>query len=83
VATGLTSNGKGFSISDKQYVAIAHAYVVAANLRGVHPRTIQAGTWIVAQTEGLASSRTHRHDLSYKAGTPEWLRAALTEGTVK
>ena len=77
VATGQTSNGKGFSISDRQYVAIAHAYVTAANLRNVPPVTMQATTWLVAQSSGLASSRTSRHDLSYKAGTPVWLRDAL------
>ena len=79
VATaGVLSNGRGRTIGEKAYRAIAAAYVGAAEWRGVSPATMQAVTWIVAQNEGLGSSRRGRHDLSYKAGTPEWLRAALT-----
>jgi hypothetical protein len=63
---------------DRQYRLVAHAYNVAANLRDVPPSTMQATTWLVAQTEGLATLRTGRHDLAFKAGTPAWLQAALT-----
>jgi hypothetical protein len=66
----------------KQYGEVAHAFNIAANLRGVPPSTMQAVTWLVAQTEGLATHRRGRHDLSFKAGTPEFIRAALQEGTV-
>jgi len=84
VATaGGLSYGRGHSITPKQYRAIAAAYVDAAEQRGVLPATMQAVTWLVSQTEGLASSRRGRHDLSYKAGTPEWLRAALAEGSIE
>lgn len=65
--------------NDKHYVTLAHAYNVAANLRGVPPAVMQATTWIVGQTEGLATLRRGRHDLAFKAGTPEWLKEALTK----
>lgn len=80
VATGGSVNRVG---TDKQYAKVAHAYVVAGNLRGVEPSTMQAVTWLVAQTEGLATLRRGRHDLSFKAGTPEWLKAALAEPVVE
>jgi hypothetical protein len=67
--------------NDKAYGEVAHAYNIAANLRAVPPSTMQAVTWLVAQTEGLATHRRGRHDLSFKAGTPEFIRAALQEGT--
>ena len=65
------------SFAEKLYEPIAHAYNVAANLRGVEPRSMQAITWLVAQTEGLATHRTGRHDLTFKAGTPDFVRALL------
>ena len=80
---GELSNGHGYSISRKQYRLIAAAYIDAAEQRGVMPATMQATTWLVAQAEGLASGRRSRHDLSYKSGTPEWLRAALAEENIE
>ncbi len=79
VATGGSWNR---SPNDKVYASVAHAYVIAANLRSVAPTTMQAVTWLVAQSEGLATSRSGRPDLAFKAGTPEWLKAALTERTI-
>jgi hypothetical protein len=55
--------------TDKRYLAVAAAYTEAAALRGVLPRDMQAIVWLVVQTEGLASSRTGRHDKAFKAGT--------------
>ena len=74
VATG---GSKSRVANDAEYAHVAHAYNVAANLRGVEPRAMQAITWLVAQTEGLASQRRGRHDLSFKAGTPDWLKEAI------
>jgi hypothetical protein len=64
--------------SDADYAEVAHAYNIAANLRGVPPATMQAVTWLVAQSEGLATLRRGRHDLAFKAGTPDWLKEALS-----
>jgi hypothetical protein len=78
VATG----GKRERVAnDRQYALVALAYEAAARARGVAPAVMQAITWLVAQTEGLASHRRGRHDLAFKAGTPSFIMAALTEGT--
>lgn len=78
VATaGTVSNSKGHTVTPKEYKAIAHAYVVAANLRGVPPSTMQAVTWLVARTEGTAVVKRSRHANTFKAGTPAWLMTAL------
>jgi hypothetical protein len=58
----------------KAYWTVAHAYNVAANLRGVPPAVMQATTWLVARTEGTALLRAE----TFKAGTPEFLRVALS-----
>lgn len=63
--------------TDADYAEVAHAYNVAANLRGVEPATMQAVTWLVVQSEGLATFRRGRHDLAFKTGTPDWLKEAL------
>jgi hypothetical protein len=65
--------------TDKAYWLVAHAYNVAANLRGVPPATMQATTWIVARTDGLATSNGARRVESFKSGTPDWLRVALSQ----
>lgn len=78
-----TAGAKARVATDKQYRLVAHAYVLAANERGVSPATMQAVTWLVAQTEGLATLRRGRHDLAFKAGTPEWLKAALVASPVE
>lgn len=59
--------------SDKDYADIAAAYVEAARQAHEKPRDIQAITWIVAQTEGLASHRVGRHDRTFKAGTSAFI----------
>lgn len=63
--------------NDAQYLAVAAAYRQAAMLVGESASTTQAITWVVAQTEGLASMRRGRHDLAFKSGTPEFLRIAM------
>lgn len=69
--------------TDRQYRAVAAAYTAAAEQLGnITPRDLQAVTWLVAQTEGLASRRRGRHDLSFKAGTPDFIKAALAEGSI-
>ena len=78
VATaGKLANKHGSTLSERQYAAIAEAYREAAELRSVSPVTMQAVTWLVAQTEGLATARRSRHDLSFKSGTPAFLVAAM------
>jgi hypothetical protein len=72
-----TGGSKSRVDTDKAYAEVAHAYNVAANMRDVAPATMQATTWLVAQTEGLASHRRGRHDLAFKAGTPDWLKEAM------
>jgi len=69
-------------VRPNEYGPIAHAYNIAANLRGEAPAHMQAIVWVVAVTEGLASHRTGRHDLAFKAGTPEWLKAALASDSI-
>lgn len=66
------------AIKGSVYDRVATAYVHAARLTGETPRDLQAITWLVAQTEGLASHRSGRHDLAFKAGTPEWMKEALS-----
>lgn len=63
-----------------QYQAVARAYSEAAGTIGENAAVTQAITWLVAQTEGLASNRRGRHDLSFKVGTPDFIRKALSEG---
>lgn len=66
-------------ITDKVYRLVEAAYLDAAqNHLGIPARDLQAITWLVAQTEGLASHRISRHDLSYKVGTPEFLKDLLS-----
>lgn len=66
------------AIKGSVYDRVAAAYVHAARLVGETPRDLQAITWLVAQTEGLASHRSGRHDLAFKAGTPDWMKEALS-----
>ncbi len=61
-----------------EYGPIADAYRQAAALRGESPSSMQAITWLVAQTEGLATRRTGRHDLAFKAGTPEFVKGLFS-----
>lgn len=73
VRVALTEDRKTITLSD--YVDIAEAYKDAARAIGEQPRDMQAITWLVAQTEGLATHRTGRHDLTFKAGTPDVVRS--------
>lgn len=66
------------SFKGSTYADIAAAYTRAASLAGETPRDIQAITWLVAQTEGLASARMGRHDLTFKAGTPDFVKELLS-----
>ena len=59
------------------YRRIAHAYTEAANILGVTPCTVQAVTWLVAQSEGLGSGRRSRHDQTCKRGTHAFVRRLL------
>lgn len=60
-------------ISPKDYERVAAAYREAAGLQGESASTIQAITWLVAQSSGLASRRIGRHDLAFKAGTDQFV----------
>lgn len=75
VATG---GSKSRVANDREYLAVEAAYRHAAVLLGEEPSIVQAITWLVAQTEGLATMRRGRHDLSFKAGTPEFVKELLS-----
>jgi hypothetical protein len=51
------------------YRRVAYAYTEAARVLGVTPCTVQAVTWLVAQSAGLGSKRRNRHDRTCKRGT--------------
>lgn len=70
------------AVGHKAYRLVAAAYRQAAVITGETPRDLQAITWLVAQTEGLASHRNGRHDLAFKAGTPDSIKALLGEETI-
>lgn len=74
VATG---GSKSRVANDKEYAAVAAAYVEAARCVLEPASHTQAITWLVAQSEGLATLRRGRNDLSFKAGTPMWLAALV------
>jgi hypothetical protein len=65
------------AIGNRAYKAVAAAYMEAARITGEDPRDIQAITWLVAQTEGLATRRVGRHDLAFKSGTGAFVRSLL------
>jgi hypothetical protein len=65
------------SVPPSRYRSIAEAYTDAARNVGETPRDLQAITWVVAQDEGLASRRRGRHDVTHKAGTPDFVRSLL------
>jgi len=78
-AVRVASGGQFSTVAnDKAYAKVARAYVAAAELLGELPRDVQAITWIVAQTEGLATLRKGRHDLTFKAGTDPLVVDLLT-----
>jgi hypothetical protein len=66
------------SFARKLYVPLALAYTEAAALRREVPADMQAITWLVAQTEGLATHRRGRHDQAFKAGTPAFVKELLS-----
>jgi hypothetical protein len=78
VARGVAPKRSG-SFAEREYAPLAAAYKAAAQLVGESPRAIQAITWLVAQTEGLATSRRGRHDETFKAGTPDFVRSLLDD----
>jgi hypothetical protein len=67
---------------ERWYYDIAAAYWEAADFLGEDARDVQAITWIVAQSEGIASARRGRHDLTYKAGTPVSVRTIIATATL-
>lgn len=74
VATG---GAKSEVRNQRQYDLVANAYASAAAYLDEEPAVVQAVTWLVAQSEGLASHRRGRHDLAFKAGTPDFLKEAI------
>jgi hypothetical protein len=73
----VATNQRSKTVKNREYRLIAAAYRQAAEQVGETPANMQAITWLVAQTEGLASHRRGRHDLSFKAGTPDFLKEAI------
>ncbi len=73
VTNGERSEAKSTGV----YRRVAHAYTEAATVLGVTPCTAQAVTWLVAQSEGLGSTRRNRHDQTCKRGTPAFVRRLL------
>jgi hypothetical protein len=58
-----------------EYDAVAAAYTAAARARGVDPRTMQAATWLSAQSRSAA-----RHSQGFKRGTLDIVRALVDDG---
>lgn len=73
-----TVGGQSEVRNDGQYRAIADAYRSAAVILGETPRDLQAITWLVAESAGIASARRGRHSATIKRGTPAFLRTLLT-----
>jgi hypothetical protein len=78
-AVRVATRGALTDVTDGEYDRVARAYRDAAAMVGETPSAMQAITWIVAQTDGLASSRRGRHDMTFKRGTPERVIAMFGE----
>ncbi len=78
-AVRVATRGALQEVRDAEYGPVAAAYADAAMMLGETPRELQAITWIVAQSEGIASSRRGRHDETFKRGTPERVREMFEE----
>lgn len=70
-AVRIATRGALRDVRDAEYGPIVEAYRDAAAMVGETPAALQAMTWLVAQSEGMASSRRGRHDETFKRGTPE------------
>lgn len=69
-------------VKDVEYAPVADAYADAAAMVGETATDMQAITWLVAQSEGLASRRRGRHDETFKRGTAPAV-VAMFEGTAQ
>jgi len=78
-AVRVATRGALAEVRDAEYGPVAAAYRDAAAMVGETPAAIQAITWIVAQSEGLASNRRGRHDETFKRGTPPAVVAMFAE----
>lgn len=78
-AMRVATDGALHDVTDREYATVATAYRMAAAVLGETAREVQAVTWTVAQDAGLASSRRGRHDLTWKRGTAEFVRALFGE----
>lgn len=82
-AIRVATRGALAEVRDAEYDHVAAAYRDAAMMVGETPSAVQAITWIVAQSEGLASARRGRHDETFKRGTPAAVIALFSaDGTV-
>lgn len=78
-AVRVATRGILAEVRDAEYDHVAAAYRDAAAMVGETPAAVQAITWIVAQSEGLASSRRGRHDETFKRGTAPAVIALFEE----
>lgn len=76
-AMRVATDGALADVRRGEYAAVADAYRAAAIEVGEWPVDLQAITWLVAQSEGLASRRRGRHDMTFKAGTATFVRELL------
>lgn len=82
-AIRVATRGALTDVRDAEYDHVAAAYRDAATMIGETPAAVQAITWLVAQSEGMASSRRGRHDETFKRGTPAAVVALFSaDGTV-
>jgi hypothetical protein len=77
-AIRVATDGALVRVTDREYGPVQDAYRAAAVIVAETPRDVQAVTWIVAQSRGLASSRRGRHDLAYKRGTAPFVISLLS-----
>lgn len=71
--------------SDRDYVRVSDAYLAATAFIEheagdgwkMHASTVQAVTWVVAQSEGLGSRRSGQHGLTHKRDTPAFIRSLV------
>lgn len=80
-AIRVATRGALAEVRDREYQPVADAYADAAAMVGETPTDMQAISWIVAQSEGLASNRRGRHDETFKRGTPDAVREMFGEVT--
>lgn len=81
-AIRVATRGAMTDVRNGEYETVVAAYRAAARILGTRSSDVQAVTWVVAQAEGIASSRRGRNDETFKRGTPDAVRAMFGDGTM-